>query len=663
MAADTELLDLLPEVGLFVTADGRIVAANRAAAAVSGGSGSDLVGSQLSAHLADPPPKIARFLALCARTRDAIPGAFTWRRAEERVELRFDGAILRPRAETTPGVVFLRGRPKRDTVGTFSALNDTIAALRQEMIERARAQETHARLAAIVESSDDAIVGKNLDGVITSWNRAAERIFGYAPDEIIGQSILTIIPPERWPEEARILAALRRGERVDHFDTVRVAKGGRAVDVSLTISPIRNADGRVIGASKIARDITERKQAERERDQLMASERAARQSADRANRAKDEFLATLSHELRTPLNAMLGWSQLMRMPDIPARELHQAALAIERNVRVQTRLVDDLLDLSRIVSGKMRLDVQRVNIATAIEAALETARAAAEAKQIRLQAILDASAGPVPGDATRLQQVVWNLVSNAVKFTPKGGRVQVLLERVNSHVEIRVTDTGIGIHADFLPHVFDRFRQAESSTTRAHGGLGIGLAIVKNLVELHGGTVTAYSNGPHEGATFTVSLPIALAQDEGTRYSEDERHPWSRAAVDLTNVCILVVDDDPDVVMLVERVFQGTGARIIGAGSVADALQVLQTDIPDIVLSDIGMPGEDGFSLVRRIKALPDGRGARIPVIALTAFARPEDRRRVLLAGFHLHLAKPVDTSELLAAVATLVGRRPSVES
>jgi CheY-like chemotaxis protein/anti-sigma regulatory factor (Ser/Thr protein kinase) len=264
----------------------------------------------------------------------------------------------------------------------------------------------------------------------------------------------------------------------------------------------------------------------------------------------------------------------------------------------------------------------------------------------------------VSGDPTRLQQVIWNLLSNAVKFTPKGGRVHVILERVNSHVEIRVIDSGDGISREFLPQVFDRFRQAESATTRTHGGLGIGLAIVKHLVELHGGTVTAQSDGPGTGSTFTVSLPIALTHADSEEMAEAGADSVGR--VDLTGVRILVVDDDADALALTERVFQGSGAVVMGARSVSEAMPILNTQGVDIVLSDIGMPGEDGFTLMHRIRAMPEGRGMRLPVIALTAFARPEDRRRVLLAGFHLHLPKPVETVELRAAVATLVGRRPS---
>ena len=366
---------------------------------------------------------------------------------------------------------------------------------------RERAEELRQVLAAIVESSDDAIIAKTLDGVITSWNRAAERIFGYAADEIIGRHISILKPPEHVEDVIQILERIRHGERVNHFETKRCTKDGRIIDVSLSVSPIRDADGKIVGASKVARDITERKRAEEERERLLAAtQRPGR--AEAANRMKDEFLATLIHELRTPLNAILGWAKILRSGKADAEDLEEGLAAIERNSQAQAQLIEDLLDISRITAGNLRLDVQRLNLAEVIEAALAAVMPAADAKGIRIHKVLDSLAGPVTGDFARLQQVVWNLLSNAVKFTPKGGQVQVLLERVNSHVEISVIDTGIGIKPEFLPHVFDRFRQADAGTTRRHGGLGLGLAIVKHLAEMHGGTVRAKSPGEGQGATF-----------------------------------------------------------------------------------------------------------------------------------------------------------------
>jgi PAS domain S-box-containing protein len=344
-----------------------------------------------------------------------------------------------------------------------------------------------ARLAAIVASSDDVIVGKTLDGTITSWNSAAERILGYTADEAIGQHIKLIIPPDRWAEEDEVLARIGRGEKVDHFETVRRTKDGRLLNISLTVSPIRDAQGTIVGASKVARDITDRLRAEKERAHLLASEKEARQLAEDASRLKDEFLAVVSHELRNPLNAITGWASLLRIGKLNNEQTARAVETILRNAQLQTQLIQDLLDVSAIVSGRLRLKVRPFQLSSVVEAAIEVMRPAAEAKSIRLQPLIDFTAGPVSGDPDRLQQVFWNLLSNAVKFTPNGGRVQIRLQTVDSHAELIVTDTGKGIDAKLLPFVFDRFRQGDSSTTREHGGLGLGLAIVRHLVELHGG--------------------------------------------------------------------------------------------------------------------------------------------------------------------------------
>jgi len=520
-------------------------------------------------------------------------------------------------------------------------------------------------LAAVVESSDDAIITKTLDGTITSWNASAARLLGYVADEIIGQPITVLIPPDRQEEEQHIIANLRAGNRIEHYETVRVAKGGRLIDVSLTISPLRGQTGEVVGASKILRDVTERKRIERdmqellaERNQLLASERAARSEAERLSASKDEFLALLSHELRTPLNAILGWTQILRSGSLAPANLEKGLGVIERNVRAQTQLVDDLLDMSRIISGQMRLEVQPVMPYAFVQGAVESARPAADARGVRLEAILDPGAGPVSGDANRLQQVVWNLISNAIKFTPRGGHVQVNFERVNSNIEICVADSGIGIQPDFLPHIFERFRQADATTTREHGGLGLGLSIVKHIVELHGGTVVANSDGEGQGATFRVRLPVAVSRWNPNRSHE---HPRSsqRLAVpfvnaDLSNLVVLVVDDDPDSRDLLHRLLSDCGATVTAAASAAEALAATDNQRPDLLISDIGMPETDGYQLLRSLRANSD---VRFPAIALTAFARSEDRTRALLAGFVAHVSKPVEPAELIATVAAVSGR------
>jgi PAS domain S-box-containing protein len=523
--------------------------------------------------------------------------------------------------------------------------------------------ESQARLAAIVDSSDDAIIGKTLDGIVTSWNFGAERIFGYGADEVIGKSILFLLPLDHQDEEKEILAKLRRGERVDHFETVRVKKDGQQIEVSLTISPIKDASGRIVGASKIARDISSKKRIEEDRARLLESERAARSKAEHASQTKDEFLATLSHELRTPLNAILGWSQLLKVGPLEAGELEQAIDTIERNARVQTQLIEDLLDMSRITSGKIRLDVQSVMPHSFISAAIDTVRPASEAKHIRLETMLDLVAGPISGDPGRLQQVIWNLLSNAIKFTPRGGKVQVSLKRVDSHLEIAVADTGQGIKSDFLPFVFDRFRQADSSMSRKAGGLGLGLAIAKQLVELHGGTVRVESSGEGQGAIFIVNLPLSVLR---SRMDEGERlHPQTpgttttldRSQVDLKGIKVLVVDDEPDALGLISRVLMQQGAEVITANSGSQGLVSLQSARPDVLVSDIGMPEMDGYEFLRRIRELGRARGGRIPAVALTAFARSEDRTQALMAGYLVHVSKPVDASELLATVASVTGR------
>jgi PAS domain S-box-containing protein len=820
------------------------------------------------------------------------------------------------------------------------------------MTDSAPSVELHHR--AIVENSDDAIVSKNLNGIVQTWNISAERIFGYTSEEMVGQSITKIIPVDRLEEEPAILSRIGRGERVDHFETIRQRKDGRLIDVSVTISPIRDATGKVVGVSKIARDITAAKRAARERErlyslgkamvgayevseivqsivdaatelsgaqfgaffynvvnaagesymlytisgvprehfskfpmprntevfgptfagtgvvrsdditkdprygknapyhgmpeghlpvrsylavpvfsreeqvigglffghstpgvfdeqseavvgaiaghagvalenarlqrevkenmerfqqlanaipqmawmvradgevfwyndrwysytgteagktvnptsllepgeagrvlekwkkamesgeawedtfsirrhdgvyrtflsrahafrdaggkivlwfgtntdvtdqqelmkereELLGAERAARAESERVSRMKDEFLATLSHELRTPLNAILGWCQLMRRATDDAATMGEGLEVIERNARAQTQLIEDLLDMSRIVSGKIRLDVQRVDLVQVVEGAVETVKPGADAKNIVLRKVLDPLAGPVSGDPSRLQQVVWNLLSNAIKFTPKGGKVTVLLERVNSHVEVTISDTGEGITPEFLPHVFDRFRQADATTTRKHGGLGLGLAIVKQLVELHGGQVRVKSAGKGLGTTFSVSLPIAVTKEE----ERGREHPKSEAGrgmpevsgISLEGLRVLVVEDEPDARELIRRLLTEHRAVVRTAGSADEGMSMMMAETPEVIISDIGMPGKDGYQFLREVRKLPAAHGGKTPAIALTAFARSEDRTRAMLAGYQVHLSKPIDGHELVATVAGVTGR------
>jgi PAS domain S-box-containing protein len=415
-------------------------------------------------------------------------------------------------------------------------------------------------------------------------------------------------------------------------------------------------------------DATDRRQYEREllaarrrAEQAVETERAAREQAEQANRVKDEFLALVSHELRTPLNAILGWTQMLRQDNADDPDLQEGLSVIERNTRIQVQLVDDLLDMGRIASGKVRLDVQRVDLAGVLEAALETARPAAEAKAIRLQKVLDPNV-VVSGDPGRLQQVFWNLLSNAMKFTPKGGFVRVVMERVNSHIEVSVVDSGQGMKPEFIAHAFERFRQSDSQSTRRTGGLGLGLSIVKNLVEMHGGSVRAMSDGEGKGATFVVNLPVVVVH---ARQGGEERvHPRpaiTDALVDvggisLEGIRVVVVDDERDAREMVRRALVASHAEVVAAGSAREALEAVERFRPHVLVSDIGMPEQDGYELIRRVRMLGDGVGG-VKAIALTAFARLEDRTRAMLAGFQMHLAKPIEPSELIVTVASLAGR------
>lgn len=695
----------------------------------------------------------------------------------------------------------------------------------RDITEKQTAELALRRLAAIVEWSDDAIVTKNLDSTITTWNRGAERIFGYTADEVVGRSIRLLIPDDLQDEEDTVLARIRAGEVVDHYETRRCRKDGVEIMVSLTVSPLVDGGGRIIGASKIARDITERVrlQAKAEEQARLAEQlgqvgSAITSSLDRgdvvqkvtdlatemtgaafgaffynvvdarsgeaftlyslsgapksafeqfphprataifaptfhgagivrlddvtadprygqsgpyfgmppkhlpvrsylavpvksaggtvlgglffghpsvgvftpkheqlaagiatwaavalensrlyneareADRLKDEFLAVLSHELRTPLNAILGYARLLRGGMITGEKAERGLETLERNATALTQIVDDVLDISRIVSGKIRLDVQAVELPLVLHNAVATVTPAADAKDVRLQLIADPKVGPVSGDPNRLQQVVWNLLSNAVKFTPKGGRVQVRLERVNSHVEIVVADTGVGISHDFLPHVFERFRQADSGTMRKTGGLGLGLSIVRNIVEMHGGSVTAASEGEGKGSTFRVKLPLMIVHAGGPRHRRE--HPRAELAPppaelgDLRGIRVLAVDDEMDALGLLRTVLQASGAMVLTLTSAQAALDEAAAFDPHVVLADVGMPEMDGYAFIAHLRREGAPHVRDVPAAALTAFARAEDRTRALQSGFEMHLAKPIDPAELVASVATLVRRR-----
>jgi PAS domain S-box-containing protein len=540
----------------------------------------------------------------------------------------------------------------RDQLGWVEDMkhDDVARASNEEQLRRVL--EEQAYLAAIVESSDDAIISKDLNGVVRSCNAAAERMFGYSAAELVGRPIRLIIPADRQAEEDDIIARLRRGERVDHFQTVRRAKDGRLIDVSLTVSPVRDASGRVVGASKIARDVTEQKRAAAERDRLLEAERVARAEAERANRMKDDFVAMVSHELRTPLNAMLGWTQLMKRGRNDPALIQRGIDVVARNSRLQAQLISDLLDISRIVAGKLQLETRSVDLGAIVGQSLETMEEEARAKGVVIEPLLDDAGSLVSGDASRLQQICWNLLSNALKFTPRGGRVSVRLTFDGPWARLEVADSGVGIRPEFLPHVFDRFQQADLAITRQFGGLGLGLSIVKHLVELHGGAVEAASEGEGTGATFTVTLPVL-----GDITEQERRHDRAAsvdAGVALDAIRLLVVEDEIDTLEFLRRLLTTHGATVLTAATASEALSLVRDERPDLMISDIGLPEMDGYDLIQNVRRQPSP-GRDIPAIALTAYARSEDRTRALRAGYQAHIAKPVEPSELLAMIASFV--------
>lgn len=532
----------------------------------------------------------------------------------------------------------------------------------RDITARKHAEESSLQLASIVESSNDAIFSKTLEGRITSWNRSAETIYGYGESEIIGRSVRILVPPDRIAQFDDLMDRLKRGEGTTSHETERICKDGTRIDVSLTISPIRSATGQILGASTIARDITLRKRAERERAELLARERQARADADAANRAKDEFLSTVSHELRTPLNAILGWAHLMQEGQLDSETVQRACETILRNARSQQRIIEDILDLSRIVSGNVRLDMRPVDLEPIVAAAMESVRPAAEGKGIDLGFVPGSETARVLGDPERIQQIVWNLLTNATKFTPKGGAVRVRLGRSHRLAEIEVSDTGSGIRADLLPHIFDRFRQGDSTSTRHHGGLGLGLAIVRHLAELQEGSVAAASPGEGRGSVFTVRFPLMLGfQVEKTRGIDAD--VLSASASNrleeglLSGLKVLVVDDEIDSRFIIMEILKRNGASVASAGSSREALEYARSHPLDVLVSDIGMPEQDGYDLIRAVRTLPAGSARDVRAIALTAYARIEDRARALKEGFQMHLAKPVDPNALIAAILTVAGR------
>ena len=784
--------------------NGVIISWNRAAERIFGYTASEAIGQSI--RMIIPPDRQGEEDMVLARIRSG-EGISHF----ETIRQRKDGTLI---------PISLTVSPIYDDAGRVIGASKIARDIR----ERVQAAATARHLAAIVESSDDAIITKDLNSIITSWNAGAERVFGYTAAEAIGQSVRMLIPKELQSEEDIVLAKIRAGEKVDHYETIRQHKDGSRLSISLTVSPLRNDKGEIVGASKVARDITERSRlltvarehatnteklgqvgavvastldreaivqkvtdiateltraqfgaffynvtdaasggsymlytlsgAPREAFAQFPHPRAtavfaptfhgdgpvrlddvtvdaryglsapyfgmppghlpvrsylavpvkgikgevlgglffghsevgvfteqherlalgvaawasvalenARLYAEAqiANRMKDEFLAVLSHELRTPLNAIVGYSRLLRGHILPADKAERGLETLERNATWLTQIVEDVLDVSRIVSGKIRLDVQPVELPLIVDNAVATVQPAADAKGIRIQTIIDPRVGPVSGDPGRLQQVVWNLMSNAVKFTPKNGRVQVRLERVNSHVEMVVSDTGAGIAPDFLPYVFERFRQAEGGTTRRTGGLGLGLAIVRHIVEMHGGTVEASSAGEGKGATFRVRLPLMIVHPDAVatrrEHPRTERREALSGLADLRGIHVFAIDDEEDALQLLRVVLETAGAQVTTHNAPLTALDRIAEVTPHVLVVDLGMPEMDGFELITRLRNAPTAAIRNIPAAALTAFARSDDRTKALRTGFEMHLAKPVDPGELVASIATLARR------
>ena len=541
-------------------------------------------------------------------------------------------------------------------------------ALLAERIARSASEKDEARLSVTLRSIGDAVITTDPAGHVTLLNPVAQALTGWTEAAAIGQPVEHVFhivqEDTRKPVENPVSKVFREGRIVGLANhTVLLSRDGRETPIEDSAAPIRGADGALIGIVLVFRDASERREAERRKQALLDREQEARRAAENLSRSKDEFVATVSHELRTPLNAIFGWVRLLRSGNLNDAQHAHALEVVERNTRAQAQLIEDLLDMSRVVTGHLRLDMRRVELPGVIQSAVDAVRPASEAKEIEIAVDLDASVGPISGDPDRFQQIVWNLLTNSVKFTNKGGRIELTLTSEGSDAVLCVKDTGIGMSAELIPHIFERFHQGASSASRTHGGLGIGLALVRHLVEMHGGTVDAQSDGEGRGSTFVIRMPML-----GTRAVADRP---ALTAIDasgseqgegaLAGVSVLVVDDDEDARDLISTTLIHAGANVLSVSSMAEALKVLRSATPQALVSDIAMPNGTGYELIREIRRITHL--AKIPAIALTAFGRVEDRERALAAGFNYHITKPVDPHYLVRAVVmALKGQGKSEE-
>ncbi len=627
---------------------------------------SNALAETIIGHPALHTESLAEFGAYTALHRDGRPYAireFPLLRAL-RGELVLDEEVRFVRRDGSHRTLLVNSAPIYDDAHRLVAGISSFADITDRKRTELALRDSEERGRAIMAALEEGVLLLGVDGAIHFANASAERLLGLPADQLAAR---TSFDP-RWrrvredgtplPNEERAsVRALHEGRPVSNQIMGVPRPDGRLVWLSVNAQPLFDLHGKVSGVVSSFFDVTCARAAEAERQGLLARAESSRQAAESASRAKDEFLAVVSHELRNPLNAILGWTRLLRTGSLSADRAATALETIERSAVSQAQLVDDLLDVSRITSGKLPLDVQTVSFARVIEAAVESARPAVEAKGLRLSVVLDTE-GMLSGDAGRLQQIVWNLLTNATKFTPRGGLIRVVLRRDDSHLELCVSDSGQGISATFLPQVFDRFKQADSSTTRQHGGLGLGLAIAKNLVEMHGGTIEARSDGLGQGATFIVRVPVAVLRrappaPASARAAAHTRLEFERPA-ELRELRLLVVDDEPDARELVAAVLAECGAVVKMAASAAAAFLAFEAEAPDVLLCDIGMHHEDGYGLIARVRALPAERGGDTPAACLTGYTTVDDRRRALQAGFNMHLSKPIEPTELVAAVANL---------